>query len=101
MKTTPEQYEKISDSFPRRRGNVRYDNLTVLNAILYVPEQGCKWRGLPGSFGNRHSICTRMNRRIKNGVPDRIFLRLRQEQILHVGTEAVSPGSTVIKVGSS
>ena len=98
MKITPEQYEKIADSFPRQRGNVRYDNLTVLNAILYVPEQGCKWRGLPSSFGNWHSIYTRMNRWIKNGVLDRIFLRLRQEQILHVGTEAVSLDSTVIKV---
>lgn len=26
------------------------DNLQVLNAILYVAKQGCKWRGLPKRF---------------------------------------------------
>ena len=30
-----------------QRGNVILNNLQVLNAILYVAEQGCKWRGLP------------------------------------------------------
>ena len=35
-------------------------NLQVLNAILYVAEQGCKWRGLPKRFGNWHTIYTRM-----------------------------------------
>jgi hypothetical protein len=28
-----------------QRGNVSLTNLQVLNAILYVAEQGCKWRG--------------------------------------------------------
>ena len=37
-------------------------NLQVFNAILYVAEHGCKWRGLPKRFGNWHTIYTRMNR---------------------------------------
>jgi len=37
-------------------------NRDVLNAILYVAEHGCKWRGLPKRFGNWHTIYTRMNR---------------------------------------
>jgi hypothetical protein len=40
-----EQYEKIKDSLPIQRGNVRLNNLQVLNAFLFVAEQGCKWRG--------------------------------------------------------
>ena len=28
----------------------------MLNAILYVAEHGCKWRGLPLRFGNWHTI---------------------------------------------
>src|SRR5271169_7205042 len=62
MELTRQQYEKIKDSLPLQRGNVRLSNMEVLNAILYVAEQGCKWRGLPGRFGNWHTIYVRMNR---------------------------------------
>lgn len=31
-------YQQIEDCFPRQRGNVSLDNLSVLNAILYVAE---------------------------------------------------------------
>ncbi len=51
MEITGEQYEIIKDSLPIQRGNVKLQNLEVLNAILFVAEQGCKWRGLPPRFG--------------------------------------------------
>ena len=44
MEISQVQYEHIADCFPVHRGNVTYDNLKVLNAILYVLENGCKWR---------------------------------------------------------
>jgi transposase len=87
MKITQQQYEKIADSFPRQRGNVKIDNLTMLNAMLHVLEHGCKWRGLLGSFGNWHSIYTRMSRWSKNGVLDRIFARLQQEQMIRLNSD--------------
>src|ERR1039457_4495339 len=98
MEITATQYEKIKDSLPVQRGNVTIDNLEVLNAILYVAEQGCKWRGLPSRFGNWHSIYTRMNRWAKNGVLDRVFQRLQTEQIVRIKIEAFSLDSTSIKV---
>jgi transposase len=67
MEITAEQYEKIRVSLPIQRGNVRLSNLQVLNAILFVAEQGCKWRGLPKRFGNWHTIYVRMNRWAKSG----------------------------------
>ena len=60
MEITAEQYERIQDCLPVQRGNVRQDNLVLLNAILYVAEHGCKWGGLPQRFGNWHSIYVRM-----------------------------------------
>ena len=66
MEITEEQYARIKDSLPVQRGNVRLTNLQVLNAILYVAEQGCKWRGLPKRFGRWHTIYVRMNRWAKN-----------------------------------
>lgn len=41
---------------------------------------------------------TRMNRWSKNGVLDRIFTRLQQEQMIRINAEAVSLDSTIIKV---
>ena len=73
-------------------------NLQLLNALLYVVEHGCKWRGLPKHFGNWHTIYTRMNRWSKAGVLDRVFARLQQEQILALRLEHVCLDSTTIKV---
>ena len=68
MELTQEQYEQIAEYLPKQRGNVKNENLQVLNAILYVAEQGCKWRGLPAHFGKWHTVYTRMNRWSKSGV---------------------------------
>jgi len=98
MEITAQQYEKIKDSLPIQRGNVKLENLTVLNAILYVAEHGCKWRGLPARFGSWHSIYMRMNRWAKSGVLDRVFEKLQTEQIVRIKIEAFSLDSTSIKV---
>ena len=95
---TEEQYARIKDSLPVQRGNVSLTNLQVLNAILYVAEQGCKWRGLPTRFGRWHTIYMRMNRWAKNGVLDRVFEKLQMEQIVRVKIEAFSLDSTSVKV---
>ncbi len=81
-----------------QRGNVSLSNLQVLNAILYVAEHGCKWRGLPAHFGNWHTIYTRMNRWSKSGVLDRVFKHLQRQQIVRVQMETLSLDSTSIKV---
>ncbi len=98
MEITQAQYERIAPSLPVQRGNVSVSNLQVLNAILYVAEHGCKWRGLPTRFGNWHTIYTRMNRWSRNGVLDRVFEQLQRERIMRIKLEAVSLDSTIVKV---
>jgi transposase len=98
MELTEAQYSRIESILPRQRGNVSMANLNVLNAILYVAEQGCKWRGLPLRFGNWHTIYTRMNRWAKSGVLDAVFEKLQREQLVRIKIEAVSLDSTSIKV---
>lgn len=98
MELTERQFERIADCLPRQRGNVGISNLQLLNALLYVVEHGCKWRGLPKHFGNWHTIYTRMNRWSKAGVLDRIFARLQEEQILALHIEQVCLDSTTVKV---
>jgi len=70
----------------------------VLNAILYVAEHGCKWRGLPKRFGNWHTIYTRINRWSKLGVLDRVFGQLQHAQFVRIKIESVALDSTVVKV---
>ena len=98
MEITQAQFEQIEHCLPTQRGNVSLSNLTVLNAVLYVAEHGCKWRGLPKRFGNWHTIYTRMNRWSKAGVLDRLFEQLQRTQVVRIKIEAVSLDSTSIKV---
>ena len=98
MEITAAQFTQVEHCLPTQRGNVSLSNLQVLNAILYVAEHGCKWRGLPKRFGNWHTIYTRMNRWSKSGVLDRVFEQLRQSQVVRIKIEAVSLDSTSIKV---
>ncbi len=98
MEITPAQFAQIEDCLPTQRGNVSLTNLQVLNAILYVAEHGCKWRGLPKRFGNWHTIYTRMSRWAKSGVLDRAFEQLQQAQVVQIKIEAVSLDSTSVKV---
>jgi transposase len=98
VEITDSQYLRIADCLPRQRGNVSLNNQQVLNAILYVAEHGCKWRGLPKTLGNWHTIYTRMNRWSKAGVLDRVFARLQQEQIIAIKFEVVALDSTTVKV---
>jgi transposase len=98
MEITEAQYQQIESCLPRQRGNVSLSNLQVLNAILYVAEHGCKWRGLPKRFGNWHTIYTRMSRWSKSGVLDRLFEQLQYAQIIRIKLEAVSLDSTIVKV---
>ena len=73
-------------------------NLQAVNAMLYVAEHGCKWRGLPKKYGNWHTIYTRMRRWQKAGVLDRMFEELQREQVVRIKIEAVSLDSTSVKV---
>jgi transposase len=96
MEISEEQYRKIQNLLPKQRGGVKIENLTVLNALVYRCENGCKWRALPEKFGHRHVIYMRMNRWAKSGVLERVFLALQTERL--TGLEVLSLDSTAVKV---
>jgi transposase len=98
MKITSAEFKVIEKLLPRQRGNVTVSNLQVLNAILYVAEHGCKWRGLPKNFGDWHTIYTRANRWAKKGVLDHVFAALQEHDIINIQVDHVSLDSTAVKV---
>ena len=99
MEITEAQFrEHIESLLPVPRGNVRVPNLQVLNAILHVAENGCKWRALPEDFGPWHTIYMRMNRWSKNGVLDRVLARLQELGLVRIKLEVVGLDSTIVTV---
>ena len=98
MELSEEQYERIKDALPRQRGNVSIDNRTLLNALLFVLENGCKWRAVPAHFGRWHTVYLRLARWSRAGVVERVFARLQAEQIVAIKMEVVGLDSTSIKV---
>jgi transposase len=98
MQLTVKQFEQIADLLPRQRGNVRLSNLQVINAILYVASNGCKWRALPERYGNWHTIYTRMMRWSRSGVLDRVFERLQRCRLMRMRIETICLDSTIVKV---
>lgn len=88
-----EQYELIRPYLPVQRGNVRISNLTMINAALYMAENGCRWRALPVTFGNWHTIYTRLRRWTEAGVLDRVFAALQQHRLIRIRVESLGPDS--------
>ena len=96
MELSEKQYQRIAALLPVQRGNVKIENRTLLNALIYRCENGCKWRALPESFGNWHSIYVRFDRWSENGVLERVYKALSAEGL--TGSEVYALDSTAIKV---
>lgn len=56
MKISEKQFDRIEKYFPKQRGNVKITNYDFINAILYIAENGCKWRAFPKEYGKWYSI---------------------------------------------
>jgi len=52
----------------------------MLNALLYRRKNGCSWRDPPGEFGNWHVIYVRFSRWVQNGVLQRVYTALLEEE---------------------
>ena len=95
---TEEQYATIHPHLPVQRGNVRIPNILFINALLFIAENGCKWRALPEHFGNWYTVHARMHRWAKTGVLDRLFAALRDLHLVDGGVEVLGLDSTSVKV---
>ena len=82
MKISKKQFEKIKKLMPQERKPGKISHYQFMQALLYVVENGCKWRALPKKFGNWHTIYVRFNRWSKNGTIQRIFEELQKQNIV-------------------
>lgn len=98
MQLTEEQHQKIAPYFLKQQRNLQVADRPALNAILYMAENGCKWRGLSFRCGRGHSIYMRMSRWAKGGVFDRVVEHLKEE--ISSLTEALSLDRASVKGAS-
>ena len=95
---TQAQYDEISHCFPRHRGNVTLSNLQILDALLYVAENGNKWRRLPREFGPWGTVYRRVCRWFKSGVLEDVFGELKARFGVELRVEVYALDSTTVKV---
>ena len=98
MRVTQEHYDRIAHCFPKHRGSLTYSNLEVLNAILYIAENGAKWRRPPKEHGHWHTVYARMRGWARQGVLARVFEAMQAMQIIAIKVEVCSLDSTSVKV---
>lgn len=73
----------------------KYDNRTVLEAVLWIERAGSRRRDLPADFGNWDTICQRFHRWRQDGVfSDDCFTRLAADLEL----DTVMVDGTLVKV---
>lgn len=73
-------------------------NYQFLCALLYMIENGCKWRALPKKYGKWHSIYMKFNRWSKNGTIQRIFDEMQKSNMIDISSDVLCIDSTSIKV---
>ena len=98
MTINQEKYDKIKHLLPVQHGNVSIDNITFINALLYICENGCKWRRLPKEYGNWHVIYKRYRYWLEKGYIDRLFKELCVQSVSQAETLAFLLDSMTVPV---
>ena len=98
MKLTRKQFAKIEHLMPVARKKPTVSNYQFLCALLYIIENGCKWRALPKKYGKWHTIYMRFIRWSENGTIQRIFEEMQNQGIIDTQTNVLCLDSTSIKV---
>ena len=98
MELTKGQYKKIEHLMPIPRKPPEISNYKFLCALLYMIENGCKWRALPEKFGKWHTIYMRFSRWSEKGIIEKIFEEMQKMHIIDIRTDTLCIDSTSIKV---
>jgi DNA-binding MarR family transcriptional regulator len=80
MEHADDLLSRLRDHLPVQRGNVSIPNEDVLAALVYVQRTGCRWRDLPVTYGNWHTLYTRVRRWERSGVLGRVVAVLNEQR---------------------
>ncbi len=104
---TRSQYELLSDLLPAAKPGGRprsVDLWQVLNAILYVLVEGCRWRSLPADFPAWQTVYTYFRNWRKDGtwirIHDQLYQWTRIEQHRHPHPSEAAVDSQSVKTAA-
>ena len=95
---TDAQWQTIESLLPGKAGDpgrTANDNRVFVNAVLFVLKTGIPWSDLPERYGNPNSVWRRFDRWCANGVWERIFVELAEDELLEEMEEVHLDSSTV------
>ena len=81
---TDAQWEAIAEHFPQGP-NSEYHKRTLVNAVLYMVDNGCKWRALPHDFPPYSTVHSFYRRARLNGLWEVVLRAVVEKTRLKAG----------------
>jgi len=75
---TDAQWERIAEYFPMGNKGTTHKR-SLLEAVLYLVDNGCKWRALPHDFPNWSTVKSFYYRAVENGIWEKVMQSLVKE----------------------
>jgi len=91
---TDEQWEVIAEYFPQN-GNSDHHKRSLINAVLYLLDNGCKWRALPHDYPPWSTVHSFYYRARKSGLWEKVQQAVVEKTRLKAGRSA-SPSYGII-----
>jgi putative transposase len=84
---TDKQWEQIAEYFPQGP-NSDHSKRSLVNAVLYLKDNGCKWRALPHDFPPYSTVHTFYRRARLSGLWERVLQAIVEKTRLKAGRNA-------------
>jgi len=84
---TDAQWEMITEYFPMGNKATEHKR-SLVEGVLYLIDNGCKWRALPHDYPNWSTVKSFYYRAVENGTWERIILILVKKIRLKAGRKA-------------
>lgn len=88
------EWDLIAEMFPQGP-NSRYHKRSLVNAVLYLVDNGCKWRALPHDYPPHQTVQSFYWRAKESGLWDKVLHLVVEKSRVKAGRE-VSPTYAII-----
>ena len=70
---TDKQWEQIAPLFPRSGNKSKWEKRELVDAVLYLVDNGCKWRNLPHDFPPHTTVSNFYYSAVKSGLWEKLL----------------------------
>ena len=73
---TDSQWKAIAPFFPRPGNKSKWEKRELVNAVLYLVDNGCRWRSLPHDFPPYATVSNSYHAAVKSGLWEKLLTAL-------------------------